>query len=425
MRLNKRFTVYLALAVSASVLTACGASSQGGGKVNGDTLTVYSSLSLSGSSSRAAEDIVKGEKLALAEAGGKAGEFTVNYVSLNDVDPKKPGKWDPGQVSANARRAAEDATTIAYLGELESGATAISLPIINEAGILQVSPGSTAVGLTRSGGAAKGEPDKYYPSGERNFARVIPGDHLQVAALLKYMQAEGVKEIYPIHDKQPYGKGLADQLSQTAASSKGVVAASKEGDERVLGPEGIDPESIDPKALADRVATSKADAVFYSSADVEASLPILNAIHLAAPKKKIFLPVDFSYTALSDRRFLILGSQLFTVSPEVPIGKYPPAGKAFVKRFEAKYGAEPGPYAIYGYEAMGATLQAVEDAGKKGNERQAVIDAFHAIKDRSSPLGTYSIDRQGDTTLGLYAGYHFQRRQKGLPVPDRLITVAK
>src|SRR5215211_8010012 len=160
----------------AFAVAACGDDSGGGGgggKSSGDTLTIYSSLPLQGDSRPQSEDVVNGEKLALEEAGGKVGKFKITYKSLDD-STAAAGKWEPGQTSADARKAAQDQSTIAYLGEFNSGATAISLPITNEAGILQISPSNTYVGLTRAEGADKGEPDKYYPAGKRTYGRVVP-----------------------------------------------------------------------------------------------------------------------------------------------------------------------------------------------------------------------------------------------------------
>ena len=108
------------------------------------TLTIYSSLPLQGDSRPQSESVVNGEKLALRGGqGGKVGKFTIKYVSLDD-STAAAGKWDPGATSADARKAAQDKSTIAYLGEFNSGASAISIPILNEAGILQVSPSNTA-----------------------------------------------------------------------------------------------------------------------------------------------------------------------------------------------------------------------------------------------------------------------------------------
>ena len=163
---------------TALAIGACGGSDSSGGS---DTLTIYSSFPLQGTSRPQSEAMVNGITLAIEEARGRAGKFKVKYVSLDD-STAAAGKWEPGQVSDNARQAVQDDSAIAYIGESNSGATAISMPITNDGGLLQISPSSTYVGLTRSDGAAPGEPDKYYPSGQRTFGRVMPPDHVDAQA---------------------------------------------------------------------------------------------------------------------------------------------------------------------------------------------------------------------------------------------------
>ena len=70
---------------------------------------------------------------------------------------------------------------------------------------------------------------------------------------------------------------------------------------------------------------------------------------------------------------------------------------------------------MYGYEAMAAVLDSIE---KGGDDRAAVVQAFFSIKDRQSPLGTYDIDPDGDTTLSDYGGY---KAKGGKLVFDRVI----
>ena len=63
------------------------------------TLTIYSSLPLQGASRLQSLSVINGEKLALEQAGGNVGKYTVKYVSLDDAKASA-GKWDPGQTSA-------------------------------------------------------------------------------------------------------------------------------------------------------------------------------------------------------------------------------------------------------------------------------------------------------------------------------------
>ena len=206
----------------------------------GTNLTIYSSLPLQGDSRPQSVSVNNGEQLALEKAGNKAGKFTITFKKLDDATAAA-GKWDPGATSGDARKAAQDKSTIAYLGEFNSGATAISLPILNEAGILQVSPSNTAVGLTRSQGADKGEPDKYYPSGKRTYGRVVPADHIQAAAQVTYQKDNGCTQA--VHPERQGGlrEGPRRPGRRRSPRRQGIT---------VLGNEGIDPKAANYRALA-------------------------------------------------------------------------------------------------------------------------------------------------------------------------------
>ena len=192
-----------------------GASSEGG-----TTVTVYSSLPLQGASRPQSEGVIQGIKLALQQKGGRCGDYGVKYESLDD-STAAAAQWEAGQTSANARKAAQDDSAVAYIGEFNSGASAISIPITNEGGLLQVSPANTAVGLTKELGAEPGEPDKYYPSGERTYGRVVPADFIQGAAQAQYMKDEGVTSVYILDDAEVYGKGVAKNTRGRRQGSSG------------------------------------------------------------------------------------------------------------------------------------------------------------------------------------------------------------
>ena len=64
--------------------------------------------------------------------------------------------------------------------------------------------------------------DKYYPTGMRNYARVIPADNFQGPALALLAQKLGVKTVYIINDKQAYGAGVAHYF-EDAAKKLGIT----------------------------------------------------------------------------------------------------------------------------------------------------------------------------------------------------------
>jgi branched-chain amino acid transport system substrate-binding protein len=385
-------TVALAFGVA-----ACGSSDNksggGGGSTGSTSLTIYSSLPLQGDSRPQSEAVVNGEKLALQEHGGKVGKYTVKYVSLDD-STAATGKWEPGATSSDARKAAQDKSTIAYLGEFNSGASAISIPIINEAGILQVSPSNTYVGLTRSEGADKGEPDKYYPSGKRTYGRVVPADHIQAAAQVAFQKDQGCTKVYILNDKEVYGKGIADAV-QKDGQAQGL---------QILGNDGIDTKAANFRSLATKIKSKGADCMFFGGITDNKAVQVWKDVGAANPTTKLFGPDGVAESAFTTKLPTALQSRTFITNPTLDPKLYPPAAQDFFKTYKAKFGKAPEPYAIYGYEAMQVALLAIQNAGDKGNDRQAVIDQFFKIKDRDSVLGKYSIDQNGDTTLSDYGG---------------------
>ena len=378
-------------------VAACGSSDKsstsGSGSTGSNNLTIYSSLPLQGDSRPQSEAVVNGEKLALQEHGGKVGNYTIKYVSLDD-STAATGKWEPGATSSDARKAAQDKSTIAYLGEFNSGASAISIPILNEAGILQISPSNTYVGLTRSEGADKGEPDKYYPSGKRTYGRVVPADHIQAAAQVAYQKAQGCTKVYILNDKEVYGKGIADAV-QKDGTAQGL---------QILGNDGIDTKAANFRSLATKIKSKGADCMFFGGITDNKAVQVWKDVGAANPTMKLFGPDGVAESAFTTKVPAALQSRTFITNPTLDPKLYPPAAQDFFKKYKAQFGKAPEPYAIYGYEAMQDALLAIQNAGAKGNDRQAVIDQFFQIKDRDSVLGKYSIDENGDTTLSDYGG---------------------
>ena len=215
-----RWLALLGLLVAFALgISACGEDEEeggGGGAAAGDTLNVYSSLPLQGASRPQTTAMVNGIKLALEEHKNKAGSFSIKYTSLDD-STAQAGTWTPEATSANARRVSQDDTAIAYIGEFNSGASAISLPILNEGNLAQISPANTAVGLTTDeAGADEGEPAKYYPTGKRHYVRIVPKDTIQGAALATLMQEDGCQNAYILNDKEVYGAGLARNIESAS-----------------------------------------------------------------------------------------------------------------------------------------------------------------------------------------------------------------
>ncbi|HEY2631194.1 MAG TPA: branched-chain amino acid ABC transporter substrate-binding protein [Solirubrobacteraceae bacterium] len=393
----------LALLALAPVLAGCGGVSSSPAAVNvGKQLTVYSGLPLQGPSAAISRQIVGGEKLALADAGGRIGSLTVSYVSLDDSNPVS-GEWDPGVTAANAKAVAQDPTTIAYLGDYNSGATAVSLPLINAASILQVSPASPYVGLTSSLDAGQDEPERFYPTGKRTFARVDPGDRVQAAAQVALLRAENVHRLYVLADQDPFDGPLAQILAADARQA-GIQVS------------GEDTITIAPGASftgeVAKIAQSGAQAVFVSATATSEAARLFRELHSADARLALLAASTMKSPVFTAD--LGAAEAITTVgSPLLPASYYPASAKRVLAQYRIRFSSSPEPYALYGYEAMEVVLDAIRRAGSHGDDRQAAIDELFATHHRHSVLGDYSIQPNGETTLSTYA---IDRIARGAPV---------
>lgn len=360
-------------------------------------LTVYSSLPLQGASRPQTLAVVRGAQLALAQRGHEAGGYRIRYVSLDD-STARAGHWTPQAASRNARRAATDRSTIAYIGEFNSGATAISLPILNETGIAQVSPSNTAIGLTRDlPGADRSEPDKYYPSGLRTYVRLTANDTVQGGALAVAMQERGCDRVAAFHDGELYGRGVGHWVRLwTKRLGMRVVLARR-----------ISRSASNFRRLARATRRARADCTVFTGITANNAVQLFNDLASALPRARLFGSDGVAESGFADpleggirprvaRRVFI---SVVTLAPSA----LPPAGRAVLAQYRRRYGdRHPDPYALNGYEAMQLVLDAV---GAAGASRDGVIASLFSVRDRQSVLGTYSIDPFGDTTLRSYGIY--------------------
>jgi branched-chain amino acid transport system substrate-binding protein len=421
----RRTPAIAALAAAAALAVAgcssSGSSSSAGGgsssSASGKTVDIYSSLPLQGANISQTVPLVNGIKLALSQAGGKAGQWTVNYQSLDD-STAAAGKWDPGQTAANARKVATDPKAVYYIGEFNSGASEVSIPILNQAGLPQVSPANTYVGLTTNlSGSAPGEPQKYYPSGTRTYLRIVPIDSIQAASDLIAMKQAGCTKVAVANDKEAYGGGLATLLGL----EKGFYGVN------IVSNTGIDPTSPNFRSFASTIQGQGADCFFFAGITANGAVQIVKDVNSALPKAKIFggdgVCSDTWTSAAKGGVPAAIDPLIQCTVATLDLAAYP-GGKDFLAAYKAKYGtANPDPYAIYGYEVMKLGLDTIAKLGAQGNSKSDVLKALFATTQRNSVLGTYGFDKNGDTTLKSYGLYKVG--PNGEPVFFKTITPTK
>lgn len=364
----------------------------------GRVVDIYSSLPMQGPSAAEAVSIVKGIKLALVQAGGKAGAFTVRYTSLDDS--AGPNGWDADRTAANARKAAADPRTVYYIGELDDDASEVSMPILNEAGIPQVSPTNTYVGLTTDKpGSAAGEPGRYAPTGTRTYLRIVPTDTVQAAADLLAMRQAGCQRVALADDDEPYGAGMLRLVD----FQKGYYGVN------VVSEAALNPAASNFRSYAATLQAARVDCLLFAGIAARGGVQVARDVHAALPKTRMFAPGPMCTSAWTNARD---GGVPTSIDPLIEctavtrsLTAYP-GGRRFLIAYRARYGSgDPSPTALLGYEAMKLGLNTIAGLGPDGDSKSAVLSALFATTHRRSMLGTYGFDRNGDTTLrsvGLY-----------------------
>jgi branched-chain amino acid transport system substrate-binding protein len=366
------------VAALAAAVAGCGGGDDGSGApthAEGKVLSVYVSGPQHGPLAAAGAATLAGARAALAEAGGRAGDKKVRIVPLSTTRPGDD-KWDPGTVEAGADRAADDPSTIAYIGEVEQGASALSLPVTNRKDLLQVSPSDSLASLTRQPPAKpRAGPERYYPEGRRSFLRLVPND-LEVAAGMLTLTGAGGR--IAIASGPSIG---ARELASTYA--KGLAGKGGKPVEEVSLRENAG-------AIADAVDDLRKAApsvIVLAGSDERSSLDFLRALARGLPD--VAVVADGGLMAVSPRPPVPAGTR--AVSPVMPASGQPAPSRALLRSM-GKAGPAPAE-ALYGYAAMKVVLDAI---GAGGSHRDAVRRAGRASGPRRTALGSVEVRRSGD-----------------------------
>jgi branched-chain amino acid transport system substrate-binding protein len=318
----------------------------------------------------------------LAQKGWKAGSLKIGYQSCDDSTAQTAG-WDSAKCATNARSYASNRSVIGVVGTFNSGCAKIIVPVLNRAHpgpVAMVSPANTNPGLTKHWDP--GEPQKYYPTGTRNYARVVATDDFQGPADAMWSKSLGYKKVYVLNDKQTYGFGVATTY-KNAAKKLGI---------QVVGFKGWDAKQSSYEALANLVKASGAQAVFLGGIVCNNGAKLMQDLRAGAPNVKLQMPDGFSDPtangAVANGAYISVAGQ----PPKSLTGE----GANFVTSFGKQIGTEPNPYAQYGAQAMQVMLQAVA-AG--GGDRAKTTKAIFGINITNGIIGNFSINATGDINL--------------------------
>ena len=349
---------------------------------------VASDLPLQGSGRTQTSQMTRAIKFVLAKHGWKAGKYTLAYQSCDD-STAQAGKWDSGKCSANANAYAQNSSVVGVIGTFNSGAAEIIVPVLNRAAngpIAMVSPANTYVGLTHGGpGTAAGEPGKYYPTGKRNYARVVAADDYQGAADALYAKSVGAKKVFILNDKEAYGLGVATNF-KNAAVKLGI---------KVVGFTAWDGKASSYEALAVKVKSSGAQGVFLGGLICENGGKLIKDLAAGAKSAKIMAPDGF--TPISA---VVQGAGTATEGMSVSVAGLPNnalkgAGAKFIKDFTKADKRAPDPYSVYAAQAAEAIVAAI---AQSNGSRSDVTKQLFKIHLKNSILGNLSFNANGDVT---------------------------
>ena len=365
-----------------------------------DKIVVYSSLPRQGTNTEQTDTLV--EQIRNTLEGKKVGNFTIEYKDLDDSSAAAGGDWDGAVAQSNANTAAADPDAMVFIGHYNSGAAKLTIPILNQACLVMISPANTYPGLTVAveGVTEPGEPDSYYPAGYRNYTRVITTDDKQGAAGAEWAKREGATKAYVLDDTQVYGKGLARAWA-LHANKIGIDVVSPNDTS-----EGFDAAATDYAAVSQKIIASGADFIYIGSITGQNTGKLWKDLRAAMPEVPIMSGdgifekswYDGAGTAGNDT-FLTFGG----VGPDQLIG----AGKTWFEEYKTSHeGNQPSTYTAYGNAAATVALAALTKAAT--NDRYEVLKAVFETTDLDTVLGKMSFNDNGDTELVALTGYQVE-----------------
>src|SRR2546421_2306131 len=290
-------------------------------------------------------------KFILKQHKFKAGKFSVGYQTCDD-STAQAGKWDSAKCTSNARAYAADKSLLGVIGTFNSGCAKLEVPIANRAGLLgYVSPANTAVGRTVSGlGSNPGEPNIYYPTGKRNYIRVVTRDDVQGPAGALWASKLKKKKVFVLNDKETYGLGVANTFRSAAKKLKISV----------VGFESWDPKASSYEALGQKVKSSGATAVYFGGIVCNNGAQLIKDIGGVVGKSVTLIGPD-GWTPFSAVAAAGAAAQGMYISvPGAPAGALKGVGKKFITDFKKTTGGTTvAPYVAYAAQSADVLLTAI------------------------------------------------------------------
>jgi DNA-binding SARP family transcriptional activator/DNA-binding beta-propeller fold protein YncE/ABC-type branched-subunit amino acid transport system substrate-binding protein len=324
----------------------------------------------------------------LRRRGFRAGRYRVAYQACDD-SARGRGPT-PERCAANARLYSLNPGLLGVVGPLDSSCARIELPTLNAAAagaVPVISPTNTYVGLTHAGPAtAADEPDRYRPTGSRNYVRLLGSDDYESAAIVMFLEHQGRRRVYLLDDGEGTGFAGASYVA-SAAHKLGVP---------IVGWKTWNVTATDYRALAERAKRSRADAVVLSGCVCSNGVRLVTDLRAALGRDVTIIGTDnFSDTG-SDfgTTFGPLGLMIAGAGRATTM--LPRAGRTLLARLGGR--RAPGdvdPSAAYAAEAANVLLDAI---ARSDGTRASVDRSLFATNIRAGLVGPIAFNADGDPT---------------------------
>ncbi len=388
-RLNPIWRSIALLAIAALAVSACDSNkkSASGTTGGGKTLTISSDLPMQGAQKDASASTINAIKLYLDQVGNKAGKYKIVYKTYDDSTAAK-GAWDDATCAKNAQDHVGNTGEVAVMGTFNSGCAKLEAPVLNQdpdGPMLMVSHANTNPGLTKKWNS--GEPEKYFPTGKRNYARVVTTDDFQGTADSAYMAKDlGKKNCYVLNDNQTYGQGVAQAF---------VDNAKKIG-LNILGNQPWDAKQPNYLSLFQSIKSKNPDCIFLGGIiDNNGGQLVKDKVRVLGDNTKVTLmgPDGFTGNAALQHQAEAQGMYLSFAGLDTDTLRKNGGGAAkFLDAYKAKYGADPvTSYALYGVAAVQVILDAIS---KSDGTRKGVTNAMFGGSGIDIPAGTSVIGKE-------------------------------
>jgi len=385
---------YVKVALVAVVAAAMSVSVLSSAQSAAKTFYIASDLPLQGGSADQSTSTNNAIKLLLKQMGGKAGAYTIKFREYDNSTAAK-GSWDDAQCAKNAQAHVAKRDELGVMGTYNSGCAKIIVPILNQdpsGPMVMVSNANTNPGLTKAWGP--GEPTKYYPTGLRNYWRVVTTDDNQGAAAASFAQSLGVKSVYVLNDRQTYGQGVATAFTSNAKKlGLNVLSAGDAG-------EGWDDKAPNYEALFTKIAALKPDMVYVGGIfDLNGGQLVKDKVKYLGDNTKVKFMMPDGFTGYPDFLALPEAAGAYLSFTGLSIDQFPKGGaaEAFQKAYKKEYKEAPtSSFSVYG----AAAAQVILDAISRSNGTRK--DIFNKMKTVNIPanksvVGTaLKFDKNGD-----------------------------